>query len=148
MEKFRKEHERFEEFISSNGYLKMTVQREKDVTLVSHECEERLQDGSRVVEDEMHCGQWFILENRSTSSMHIWSWHLQRATFIKGIESFRRRNGFLWKSMAMPVSIENGETTQEKKLFLFFKYKYYMNMIEKIIMINYIEIIYYLFLHV
>lgn len=57
MKKFRKEHERFEEFISSNGYLKMTVQREKDVTLVSHECEERLQDGSRVVEDEMHCGQ-------------------------------------------------------------------------------------------
>lgn len=48
----------------------------------------------------------------------------------------------------MPVSIENGETTQEKKLFLFFKYKYYMNMIEKIIMINYIEIIYYLFLYV
>lgn len=43
----------------------------------------------------------------------------------------------------MPVSIENGETTQEKKLLLFFKYEYYINMIEKIIMINYIEIIYF-----
>lgn len=42
----------------------------------------------------------------------------------------------------MPVSIENGETIQEKKLLLFFKYEYYINMIEKIIMINYIEIIY------
>lgn len=42
MEKFRKEHERFEEFISSNGYLKMTVQREKDVTLVSHECARKI----------------------------------------------------------------------------------------------------------
>lgn len=42
----------------------------------------------------------------------------------------------------MPVSIENGETTQEKKLLLFFKYEYYINMIEKIITINYIEINY------
>lgn len=43
-ETFRKERERFEEFISSNGtgYLKMTVQREKDVTLVSHECARKI----------------------------------------------------------------------------------------------------------
>lgn len=41
-ETFRKERERFKEFISSNdgGYLKM--QREKDVTLVSHGCARKI----------------------------------------------------------------------------------------------------------
>lgn len=43
-ETFRKERERFKEFISSNdgGYLKMTMQREKDVTLVSHRCARKI----------------------------------------------------------------------------------------------------------
>ena len=39
---FRKERERFKEFISWNGYLKMTMQCEKDVTLVSHECARKI----------------------------------------------------------------------------------------------------------